>query len=325
VREQRIVADAHRLGPVVVAEGAVRGDTQHLGIGLVEVADALIEGRHALASAGRPIERIEQDDDVLVTIVTQAHVLHADGLQRERRGLVTDVERFLVGHGAVPLLATLRVARVMIAPSTGAAGRRTGAGGLRASLQSTRRRASSGAVSTPRCEAAVTTRPVLHSDSKRVMKPGSRSAWWSMMTRQPVASSTRCRCSIPRCTAPAGNSRSIYDGGPDRYSSVGRCCISHAAATADSGPCTSDAKTKRSRCATSLTTSATTYPSAVPSTPCGSGGDTASSTALSRRRQPSADSTLAWPSSAFQSASPRRACVPAPMRRGSFASTVPPT
>ena len=63
-------------------------------------------------------------------------------------------------------------------------------------------RASSGVAGRPRCAAAVITRPVLQSGSKRVAKPGSRSAWWSMITRQPVASSTRRRLSTPRCTAP---------------------------------------------------------------------------------------------------------------------------
>jgi drug/metabolite transporter (DMT)-like permease len=72
VGEQRVVLDADRLGPVLVAEGAVRGDTQHLGIGRLEVAYALVEGGHALASAGRPVQRIEEQDDALAPVVVQA-------------------------------------------------------------------------------------------------------------------------------------------------------------------------------------------------------------------------------------------------------------
>src|SRR5204862_4201881 len=55
VREQRVVADADRLRPVLMAEGAVRADTQHLGIRRLQVAHALVEGGHAGASARCPV------------------------------------------------------------------------------------------------------------------------------------------------------------------------------------------------------------------------------------------------------------------------------
>src|SRR5262245_51645256 len=60
VREQRVVRDTDRLGPILVAEGAVRADTQHLGIGRLEIPHTLVEGGHARRSARRPVEWAEQ-------------------------------------------------------------------------------------------------------------------------------------------------------------------------------------------------------------------------------------------------------------------------
>src|SRR5256886_14522461 len=47
VGQERIAADAHRLRPVLMAERAVRADTPHLGIGRLQVSDALVGGRLA--------------------------------------------------------------------------------------------------------------------------------------------------------------------------------------------------------------------------------------------------------------------------------------
>src|SRR6185503_11797790 len=83
VGQQRIVRDTHGFGPVLVAEGTIGTDTQHLGIRRLEVAHALIEGRHALGSAGGPVQRIEQEHDVLAAEVPETHVLEPDALERE--------------------------------------------------------------------------------------------------------------------------------------------------------------------------------------------------------------------------------------------------
>src|SRR5256885_5906319 len=53
-----------------------------------EVADALVEGGHAGASARRPVERVEQQHHFLPVEVLEADLLEPDGLQRrseERR------------------------------------------------------------------------------------------------------------------------------------------------------------------------------------------------------------------------------------------------
>src|SRR2546425_4954409 len=96
-------------------------------------------------------------------------------------------------------------------------------------------------------------------------------------------------------------------------------------ATGESGPWTSDAKTKRSFSPGSTTVSTTIAPSGEPSTPCGSGGDTRRSSSSVVRRQPSALTTRATGPSAVQSSVPRLAWRPATIRRGSFSSTVRPT
>src|SRR5262249_45166460 len=218
VREQRVMADADRPSPVVVAEGAVRADTQHLGIGRLKVADALVEGGHAGASARRPVERIEEDHHVLAVELREADLLEADRPEREVGRGVADVEDLVLAQPVNPPFADLRGARSSIL--TRATGTR--AGGLRAAAHARLRRLSSGAASRPRCAAAVTTRPVSQRRAKRSTKPASRRAWWSMMTRHPVASITRTSWSIARSIASRPTSRSRYDTGPETERNVGR-------------------------------------------------------------------------------------------------------
>src|SRR5574342_238858 len=55
VRKKRVIRDADRFGPVLMAEGAVGADTQDLGIRRLEVFHTLIEGGHALGSARSPV------------------------------------------------------------------------------------------------------------------------------------------------------------------------------------------------------------------------------------------------------------------------------
>src|SRR5438132_13752972 len=148
VGEERIAAEADRLRPVLVAEGAVRADTQHLGIGRLEVADALVEGGHAGASARRPVERVEQQHHFLPVEVLEADLLEADGLQREVGRRVADVEGLALGGGALlscPPFAILRVAGALIARRSP-----TFAGALRAAAHACGRRLSSGASARPR-------------------------------------------------------------------------------------------------------------------------------------------------------------------------------
>src|SRR5262245_65933088 len=102
VREQWVTRDADRFGPVLVAERAVRADTQHLGIRRLEVRRAPVEGGHAGGSARSPVERIEEDYDRLAAKISQAHFLEPDGLQREVRGWIPDTNRLDVAHGVVP-------------------------------------------------------------------------------------------------------------------------------------------------------------------------------------------------------------------------------
>src|SRR5262245_27661209 len=213
VREQRIVADADGLRPVLVAERAVSADTQHLGIGCLKVADALVEGRHADASAGRPVERIEQDHHVLAAELREADLLEADRPQGEVGCGVADVEDLVlaVAHSVNPPFANLRGARSFMLTR----GRGTRAGGLRVAAHARLRRLSSGAASRPRWAAAVTTRPVSHRRANRSANLASRSAWWSMITRHPVASITRISWSIARSIASRPTSRSRYETGPD--------------------------------------------------------------------------------------------------------------
>src|SRR5690242_10906864 len=149
VGEQRIVADADRLGPVVVAEWAISADTQHLGIDCLKVADALVEGRHARASTRRPVERIEQDDDVLTAEFGEPDLLEPDRPQGEVRRDVADVQDFGLIQSVNPPFANLRGARSFILardPRVAA----TRAGGLRTAAHARFRRLSSGVTSTPR-------------------------------------------------------------------------------------------------------------------------------------------------------------------------------
>src|SRR5262249_30833636 len=102
VREQRIVADPDGLRPVVVAKRAVRTDTQHLGIRRLKVANAPVEGGHARASAGRPVERIEEDDHVLAAELSQADFPEPDGTEREVWRGIADIEGPVVAHSPNP-------------------------------------------------------------------------------------------------------------------------------------------------------------------------------------------------------------------------------
>ncbi|PYM04896.1 MAG: hypothetical protein DMD82_12985 [Candidatus Rokuibacteriota bacterium] len=79
-----------------------------------------------------------------------------------------------------------------------------------------------------------------------------------MMTRQPVASITRRRLSMPWSMTAVPTCFSRYDGGPERYRRCGRSRIRYAVATRESGPCTSDANTNRKRSAGSIRVIATT-------------------------------------------------------------------
>src|SRR5205823_9490279 len=198
------------------AEGAVRADTQHLGIGRLEVADALVEGGHAGASARRPVERVEQQHHFLPVEVLEADLLEPDGLQREVGRRVADIEGLALGGGthlSCPPFKILRVAGVMIARRSP-----TFAGALRAAAHACGRRLSSGASARPRYPAAVTTAPVSQTRRKRSVKRVSRSAWWSMITRQPVTPTILSRLSMPRSITAVPTSRSMYEGGPDRRS-----------------------------------------------------------------------------------------------------------
>src|SRR6267143_4114707 len=155
VREQRVVADADRLGPVVVAERAVGADTQHLGVRRLKVAEALVEGGHARASARRPVERVEENDHGLSAELLEADLLEPDRPEREVGRGVADVERRVVAHSLNPPFANLRGARSFIVSRRGSPAR---AGGFRAAAHARLRRLSSGASGRPRYPAAVTTR-----------------------------------------------------------------------------------------------------------------------------------------------------------------------
>src|SRR5262245_259620 len=206
VGEQRIAADSDRLRPVLVAEGTVGADTQHLGIGRLEVAHAPIEGGHAGASARGPVERVEQQDHVLPAEGAQADLLEPDRLQGEvRRGIARTKRAALADgtHSTRPPLADVRGPRGIIACGIPAR-----VAGFRSDAHRWCRRLSRGVSAAPTNPAAVTTRPVSHSRAKRSWKRRSRMAWWSMMTRQPVASRTRRRWSMARSMAAAPTSRS---------------------------------------------------------------------------------------------------------------------
>src|SRR2546425_8891357 len=172
-----------------------------------------VEGGHAGASARCPVERIKEQDDVLTFVVVEADLLQPDRFQREIGRGVADVERLrFCHHSRYPPLAVFlflsHCGLIGTAP--------TFAAGRRARLQSSRRRVSSTVVPWPMKPAAVTTRPVSKSRAKRSAHRESRSAWWSMMTRQPVASISPARLAMPRSMTPAPTSCSTYDGGPDR-------------------------------------------------------------------------------------------------------------
>src|SRR2546426_6015463 len=147
VREQRVVADADRLAPVLVAERAVRADTQHLGIGRLKVAHALVEGGHALASARRPVHRVEENDHVLAVEVAEADLLEADRLERKRGRGIADVESLVLAHSLKPPFANRLGAREIILARGSAV---AGTGGFRAAAHARLRRLSSGASDSPR-------------------------------------------------------------------------------------------------------------------------------------------------------------------------------
>src|SRR5436309_6814991 len=172
IREQRIVADTDRLGPVGMTEWAVSADTQHLGIRRLKVADALVEGGHARASARRPVEGIEENDHVLPAKVLEADLFEPDRPEREVGRGVAHVEGLGVTHSLNPPFANLRgVGFVILARGSPAR-----AGGFRVAAHAMLSRLSSGASARPRKVAAVTTRPVSQSRAKRSANLASRSA-----------------------------------------------------------------------------------------------------------------------------------------------------
>src|SRR5262245_1632089 len=187
VGQQWVVRDPDRLGPVLVAERAIRADAQDLGIGRLEVAGALIEGGHARASSRRPVERIEQQDHVPSAILAQADVAEADGVEREVGSGISDPQRRGGTHSVVPSFRRANALRLlMIAEGPSAfnprAQRGAGrigirAGGLRRFPQRCRRADSRGVSTSPRKPAAVTTWPLSQSCRKRSRYRSSRTAW----------------------------------------------------------------------------------------------------------------------------------------------------
>src|SRR5262249_15379065 len=104
-----------------MAKRAVRADTQHLGIRRLKVANAPVEGGHARASAGRPVERIEEDDHVLAAELSQADFPEPDGAEREVRRGIADIEGSVVAHSPNPPSAKFRATRSLILTRTSAA------------------------------------------------------------------------------------------------------------------------------------------------------------------------------------------------------------
>src|SRR5215467_8208813 len=161
--------DTHRLRPVLVAEGAIRTDTQDLGIRRLEVLDALVEGGHALRSARGPVEGVEQEHHVLALIVLQADLLEPDGLHGERGRSVPDLQSLLVAHSGAPPFARRmsRLASIISEPRRPFNRAGMLAAGFRLRAHRLRRLDSSAVSSSPRKAAAVTTRPVSQRDRKR--------------------------------------------------------------------------------------------------------------------------------------------------------------
>src|SRR3989442_2349896 len=147
-------------------------NAQVLGIRRLKVADSLVEGRHARASARRPVEGIEENDDVLPAKVLEADLFEPDRPEREVGREVAHVEGLGVTHSLNPPFANLRGVRSVIL----ARGSPALAGGFRVAAHAMLRRLSSGASARPRKAAAVTTRPVSQSRANRSANLASRSA-----------------------------------------------------------------------------------------------------------------------------------------------------